>query len=85
VKGQARIIKDGLEIFWSGRPDLNRGPPAPKAGGIVKTTLLFSTLPLKQNDLVVVVGCGWLCASVSKCLFGGHKSWHTRNGMLAHD
>src|SRR5215472_2403496 len=22
------------EILWSGRPDLNRGPPAPKAGAI---------------------------------------------------
>ena len=22
------------EIFWSGRPDLNRGPPAPKAGAL---------------------------------------------------
>jgi hypothetical protein len=22
------------EMFWSGRPDLNRGPPAPKAGAL---------------------------------------------------
>ena len=23
-----------LTMFWSGRPDLNRGPPAPKAGAL---------------------------------------------------
>ena len=70
---------------WSGRPDLNRGPPAPKAGIPLKTTLLFSMLPLKQNNLVVIFACGWLCAPVPICLLGGHKSWHTRNGTLTQD
>jgi hypothetical protein len=65
---------------WSGRGDLNSRPPAPKAGGLPKTTLLFSTLLLKQNNLVVIVACGWLCANVPICLLGGHKSWHNRDG-----
>jgi hypothetical protein len=55
-------------MFWSGRRDLNSGPPAPKAGIPLKTTLLFSMLPLKQNNLVVIAACGWLCANVPKCL-----------------
>jgi hypothetical protein len=55
-------------VFWSGRPDLNRRPPAPKAGIPLKTTLLFSMLPLKQNNLVVIAACGWLRANVPKCL-----------------
>jgi hypothetical protein len=61
---------------WSGRADSNRGPPAPKAGGLLKLTLLLSTLVLKQNNLVVIQACGWLCATVLLCLLGGHKSWH---------
>jgi hypothetical protein len=35
-------------------------------------------LPLKQNNLVVILTCGLLCANVPKCLKGGHKNWHTR-------
>ena len=65
---------------WSGRPDLNRRPPAPKAGGLPKATVLFSTFLLKQNHLAVIVACGWLCANVPICLLGGHKSWHNRDG-----
>jgi hypothetical protein len=68
VNGAFNMLKKTREMFWSGRPDLNRGPPAPKAGIPLKTTLLFSMLPLKQNNLVVIFACGWLCASVSKCL-----------------
>jgi len=52
---------------------------------MVKTTLLFSTLPLNQNNLVVILACGWLCAPVPICLLGGHKSWHNRMGALAQD
>src|SRR6266478_8377640 len=78
TKKQASL-NDGKVV---GRPDLNRRPPAPKAGGIVKTTLLFSTLPLKQNNLVVILACGWLCAPVPICLLGGHKSWHNRDVAL---
>jgi hypothetical protein len=50
---------------------------APKAGGLPKTTVLFSTFLLKQNNLVVIVACSWLCANVPICLLGGHKNWHT--------
>src|SRR5271156_3054486 len=57
--------------------------PVPKAGGLAKTTLLFSTLLLKQNNLVVIPACGWLCANVPICLFGGHKSWHSSDIVLA--
>ena len=64
---------------------MNRGPPAPKAGGLLETTLLFSALLLKQNNLVVIVACGWLCLNVPICLTGGQKSWHTRDAALAPD
>jgi hypothetical protein len=59
---------------------LNSGPPAPKAGGPPNTTLLFSTLLLKQNNLAVIVACGWLCANMPICLLRGHKSWHISDG-----
>jgi hypothetical protein len=65
---------------WSGRGDLNSRPPAPKAGGLSETTILFSTFLLKQNNLVVILACGWLCANVPICLLGGHKSWHNWDG-----
>jgi len=41
-------------------------------------THLFSALLLKQNNLVAMAACVWLCANVPKCLQGGHKSWHIR-------
>jgi hypothetical protein len=52
---------------------LNAGPPAPKAGAPVKTTLLFSALLLKNNNLADVGACGWLCATVPICLQVGTK------------
>ena len=61
-------LKKIREMFWSGRADLNRGPPAPKAGGLSKTTVLFSTFLLKQSNLAMMVACGWLCANVPICL-----------------
>jgi len=57
-------------------------PPAPKAGGLLKTILLFPVFPLKQNNLVVIVPCGWPCADVPICLLGGHKSRHKRDRTL---
>jgi hypothetical protein len=51
---------------------------APKEGALPKTTVLFSMSLLKQNNLDVIVACGWLCANVPICLLGGHKSWHNR-------
>jgi hypothetical protein len=53
---------------WSGRGDLNSRPPAPKAGGLLKATVLLSTFLLKQNNLIMIVACGWLCANVAICL-----------------
>src|SRR5580700_6524006 len=34
VNGAFNNLKKIREMFWSGRPDLNRGPPAPKAGAL---------------------------------------------------
>src|SRR6266852_702394 len=34
VKRAFDKLKKTREMFWSGRPDLNRGPPAPKAGAL---------------------------------------------------
>ncbi len=36
VNGAFNKQKKTREMFWSGRPDLNRGPPAPKAGALPK-------------------------------------------------
>ncbi len=68
VNGAFNKLKKTREMFWSGRPDLNRGPPAPKAGGPLKTTLPFSALLLKNNNLVETVACAWLCVGVPICL-----------------
>ncbi len=80
MRGAFDKLKKLRKMFWSGRRDLNSGPPAPKAGGLLKTTHLFSVLLLKQNNLVAMAACVWLCANVPKCLQGGHKSWHIRGG-----
>jgi hypothetical protein len=48
------------EMFWSGRPDLNRGPPAPKPAGLSLRSPSFSIFVLKTNELekyLVVAGC----------------------------
>jgi len=37
---------------------------------------------LKQNNLDVILTCGWLCANVPICLLGGHKSRHNRAASL---
>jgi hypothetical protein len=47
-------------MFWSGRPDLNRGPPAPKAGVISLGSPSFSISFLKAKELeqnLVVAPC----------------------------
>jgi len=31
-------------MIWSGRRDLNSGPPAPKAGALLQTTCVFQPL-----------------------------------------
>src|SRR5260221_538259 len=36
VNGALNKLKKTREMFWSGRPDLNRGPPAPKSGALPK-------------------------------------------------
>jgi hypothetical protein len=82
VNGAFNKLKKTREMFWSGRRDLNSGPPAPKAGGLLKTTVLFSTSLLKQNNLVVIVAYGWPCAAMPICLLGGHKSRHNRDRTL---
>src|SRR5882724_3012363 len=34
VNGAFNMLKKTREMFWSGRRDLNSGPPAPKAGAL---------------------------------------------------
>jgi hypothetical protein len=82
VNGAFNKLKKTREMFWSGRRDLNSGPPAPKAGGPLITSVLFSVSPLKQNNLAMIVACGWPCADVPICLLGGHKSRHNRDRTL---
>src|SRR5438552_14697500 len=53
-------LKRIREIFWSGRPDLNRRPPAPKAGVLSLGSPSFSISVLKTNELekyLVVARC----------------------------
>src|SRR5712692_2652277 len=48
------------DLNWSGRPDLNRGPPAPKAGVISPGSPSFSISFLKIKELkkyLVVARC----------------------------
>src|ERR1700676_356124 len=48
------------EMFWSGRPDSNRGPPAPKPAGLSLGSPSFSIYFLKTNELekyLVVAPC----------------------------
>jgi len=52
------------EMFWSGRPDLNRRPPAPKLGVLSLGSPSFSILVLKTNELekyLVVAPCTEMC------------------------
>src|SRR5437667_11614350 len=53
-------LKRIREIFWSGRPDLNRRPPAPKAGVTSPGSPSVSISVLKTNELekyLVVARC----------------------------
>jgi len=52
------------ELFWSGRRDLNSGPPAPKAGSSPLGSPSFPISNLITQGLdpeMVVDGCGWKC------------------------
>src|SRR5216684_7804578 len=60
VKGAFDKLKKIREMFWSGRPDLNRGPPAPKSGVLPLGSPSFSISVLKTNELekyLVVARC----------------------------
>jgi len=49
---------------WSGRRDLNSGPPAPKAGVLPFRSPSLAIPHMKIKELsreIVVVGCGWKC------------------------
>src|SRR5882724_10742596 len=58
VNGAFNKLKKTREMFWSGRRDLNSGPPAPKAGIISPGSPSFSISVLKTNELekYLVVG-----------------------------
>jgi len=49
-------LKKIREMFWSGRADLNRGPPAPKADVLPLESPSFSILLLKEKDLAEEFG-----------------------------
>src|SRR5260221_12578871 len=51
VNGAFNKLKKTREMFWSGRRDLNSGPPAPKAGVISPGSPSFSISVLKTNEL----------------------------------
>ena len=53
------------ELFWSGRPDLNRGPPAPKSGVLPLGSPSFSLDHLKEKDLAEEFGSGTMCENVA--------------------
>ena len=53
------------EMFWSGRPDLNRGPPAPKSGVRSLGSPSFSLDHLKEKDLAEALGSGTMCENVA--------------------
>jgi len=57
-RGNGKSVSSVSE--WSGRPDLNRGPPAPKPAGLSFGSPSFSILFLKINEIekyLVVAGC----------------------------
>ena len=51
VNGAFNKLKKTREMFWSGRRDLNPGPPAPKAGVLSLGSPSFSISFLKTNEL----------------------------------
>src|SRR5882762_10569368 len=65
VNGAFNKLKKTPEMFWSGRPDLNRGPPASKPAGLSLGSPSFSIAFLKTKELarnLVVALCtiAWL-------------------------
>src|SRR5882762_8387542 len=60
VNGAFNKLKKTREMFWSGRPDSNRGPPAPKPAELSLGSPSFSIYFLKTNELekyLVVAPC----------------------------
>jgi hypothetical protein len=41
-----------FHTYWSGRADLNRRPPAPKAGALTRLRYVPNLKPLKDGDVV---------------------------------
>jgi hypothetical protein len=62
VKRKSYKLKKIREMFWSGRPDLNRGPPAPK----VNSTMLSSCLVYVFRASYITVYGGYSAAIVPK-------------------
>ena len=64
VNGRVANYMKAEELFWSGRRDLNSGPPAPKAGVLSFRSPSLAIPHMKIKELsreIVVVGCGWKC------------------------
>jgi hypothetical protein len=64
VNGPSDKLKTIREMFWSGRPDLNRGPPAPKTRALVRAKSYHATVTLKIKRLAFTTGCVRLCLDV---------------------
>src|SRR5258708_2216178 len=80
VNGAFSKLKKTREMFWSGRRDLNSGPPAPKAGVISPGSPSFSISVLKTNELekyLVVARCTkmWLRMYGVPRIFPIAKRW----------
>ena len=61
MNGRVANYMKAEELFWSGRRDLNSGPPAPKAGVLSFGSPSLAVPRLKIKELspeIVVVGCG---------------------------
>ena len=64
VKSASDKLKKIRKMFWSGRPDLNRGPPAPKPAGLPPGSPSLSIFVLKTKELekyLVVAPCAEMC------------------------
>jgi hypothetical protein len=64
VKSASDQLKEIRKMFWSGRPDLNRRPPAPKAGVLPLGSPSFSIFLLKRKGLTEAFGSGTMYGHV---------------------
>jgi hypothetical protein len=64
VNGAFNKLKKTCEMFWSGRPDLNRGPPAPKPGVLPLGSPSFFNLSFENKRVRKIFGSGTMYGNV---------------------